>query len=66
MAWVAAHAASDGTGIALDERAWSSLSEDTGLTSDQVRQALDTLIAHGLIAAVGQETSGLLRARAVI
>jgi len=66
MAWVAAHAACDGTGIELDSRSWSSLTDETGLTIDQGRRALDTLIAHGLMAAVGQETSGLLRVRAVI
>lgn len=66
MAWVAAHAASDGTGLELDGRSWSSLADDTGLTIDQGRRALDTLIAHGLVTAVGQETSERLIARAVI
>lgn len=66
MAWVAAHAANDGTGIELDSRSWSAVTEETGLTIDQARRALDALIAHGLMTAVGQETSGLLRVRAVI
>jgi hypothetical protein len=66
MAWIAAHAASDGTGIEFDERSWPSLAEETGLTVDQGRQAFDTLIAHGLVTAVGQETPERLLARAVI
>ncbi|MFN3625978.1 MAG: hypothetical protein ACK4TP_18230 [Hyphomicrobium sp.] len=66
MAWIAAHAASDGTGIELDEHSWSSLAEETGLTVDQGRQAFDTLVAHGLVTAVGQETPERLLARAVI
>ena len=66
MAWVAAHAASDGTGIKLDEGSWSSLAAETGLTIDEGRRALDALIAHGLMTVVGQETSDLLCARAVL
>jgi hypothetical protein len=36
------------------------------LTATEGRHALDLLIAHGLITAVGQETSERLIARAVI
>jgi hypothetical protein len=66
MAWIAAHAASDGSGIEFDFRAWSSVADETGLTATEGRHALDLLIAHGLITAVGQETSERLIARAVI
>lgn len=66
MAWMAAHAARDGKGIELDGRSWTSLADETGLTIDQARRALDMLIAHGLVTAVGQETSERLIARAVI
>lgn len=66
MGWIAAHATSDGTGIELDGRSWLILAEETGLTIDQGRRALDSLIAHGLVTAVGQETSERLIARAVI
>lgn len=66
MAWIAAHAASDGTGIEFDVRTWSTLADEIGLMPEEGRQALDTLIAHGLVTAVGQETSEHLLARAVI
>ncbi len=66
MTWVAAHAAEDGTGIEFSEESWTSLEEETGLTGEEARQALETLIAHGLITAVGQETPERLVARAVI
>lgn len=66
MAWIAAHAASDGSGIEFDFRSWSSVADETGLTATDGRRALDMLIAHGLITAVGQETSERLFARAVI
>lgn len=66
MAWIAAHAASNGTGVELGGPSWPSLAGETGLTIDQGRRALDTLIAHGLVTAVGEETSERLIARAVI
>ncbi|CAN1721907.1 MarR family transcriptional regulator [Hyphomicrobium sp. 1Nfss2.1] len=66
MAWIAARAASDGTGIEFDERAWLSLTQQTGLTADQGREALDTLIAHGLVTTVGQQMPARLLARAVL
>ncbi len=66
MAWIAARAASDGTGVEFGAGSWTSLANETGLTPDEARQALDTLIAHGLVAAVGQETSERLLTRAVL
>ncbi|HWK38433.1 MAG TPA: hypothetical protein VNR88_05915 [Hyphomicrobium sp.] len=66
MTWVAAHAAEDGTGIEFSEETWATLAEETGVTIEEARQALATLIAHGLITAVGQETPERLVARAVI
>lgn len=66
MAWIASRAASDGTGVEFDFRTWSSITDDIGLTAEEGRQALNTLIAHGLVTAVGQETSERLLARAVI
>jgi len=66
MAWIAAHATADGTGIEFNEASWGVLADETGLTIEEGRRALDILIAHGLITAVGQETSDRLIARAVI
>jgi hypothetical protein len=66
MAWIAAHASSDGTGIQLDRGSWRALIGDVGLTEEEGRQALDTLIAHGLVTAVGQETAEQLEVRAVL
>lgn len=66
MAWIAAHAKSDGTGLELDANTWSSLADEIGLTVDEGRRALDALISHGLVTAVGQETSDRLIARAVV
>jgi hypothetical protein len=66
MAWIAAHAGSDGTGIEFHAQSWPSVADDLGLTVDEARVALDTLIAHGLVTAVGQETSERLLTRAVI
>lgn len=66
MAWIAAHAASDGKGVEFDERVWLSLTRQTGLTAEEGRDALDALIAHGLVTAVGQEKPGHLIARAVL
>jgi hypothetical protein len=66
MVWIAAHANSDGSGLQFDANSWSSLATETGLTVQEAHQALDTLIAHGLVAAVGQETSDRLVARAVL
>jgi hypothetical protein len=66
MAWIAAHAKTDGTGLEFDGDVWSSLSDDIGLTAEEGRDALDMLIAHGLVTAVGQETTDRLTARAVV
>lgn len=66
MTWVAAHASADGTGIELSTASMASLADDIGLTVDEGRQAVETLIAHGLITAVGVETPERLVARAVI
>lgn len=66
MAWIAAHAASNGAGIEFDARAWALLSDEIGLTVEEGRAALDALIAEGLVTAVGQETAERLFARAVI
>lgn len=66
MAWIAAHAASDGSGLFFDPDVWASLADEIGLTPEEGRAALDTLIAAGLVTAVGQETADWLVARAVI
>ncbi len=66
MTWIAAHANKDGTGLAFDASTWQSLTDEIGLTAEEGRRALDTLIGHGLVAAVGQETSDRLIARAVV
>jgi hypothetical protein len=66
MAWIAAHAASNGTGIAFDARTWASLKDEVGLSAEEGRGALDALIAEGLVTAVGQETAERLIVRAVI
>jgi hypothetical protein len=66
MGWIAAHASSDGTGFEFDAAAWQSIETELGLTSDAAKAAVDTLIAAGLVAAVGQQTEERLVARAVI
>jgi len=66
MAWIASHAKSDGATVQFDQNSWSSLIGDVGLTADEGRNALDTLIAHGLVTAVGQETADQLEVRAVL
>jgi hypothetical protein len=66
MAWIAAHAQSDGTGLEFDALSWSLLVDEIGLTAEDARLALDALISHGLVTAVGQETTGCLIARAVL
>jgi hypothetical protein len=66
MAWIAAHAHPDGTGLEFDVHSWSSLSDEIGLTAEEGRQALDNLISHGLVTAIGQETPDHLLARAVV
>ena len=66
MAWIAAHASSDGSGIEFDDSVWASLAEEIGLTPDEGKAAVDVLIAEGLVTAVGQETADRLVVRAVI
>ena len=66
MAWIAAHASTDGSGVEFNPEVWASLMDDIGLTAEEGKAALDTLIAEGLVAAVGQETRDLLVVRAVI
>jgi len=66
MAWIAAHAKGDGTGLEFDAHTWTSLANDIGLTGEEGRRALDALIRHGLVTAVGQETPDRLIARAVV
>jgi hypothetical protein len=66
MGWIAAHASSDGTGLEFDSVAWKSLADEIGLTVDEAKSAVETLIGAGLLAAVGQQTNERLAARAVI
>ena len=66
MAWMAAHAASDGSGLEFGDNVWSSLLDEIGLTRDEGMAALDVLIAEGLVTALGQETPQLFVVRAVI
>ena len=44
----------------------ASLADEIGLTPEEGKAAVDALIAEGLVAAVGQETSDLLVVRAVV
>ena len=66
MAWIAAHAASDGSGLEFDANVWATIEDDTGLTMVQAKAAVDTLIGAGLLTAVGQPTPERLVARAVL
>jgi hypothetical protein len=66
MAWIAAHASSDGSGIEFNPEVWLSLADEIGLTPEEGKVAVDALIAEGLLAAVGQETHDLLVVRAVL
>ena len=66
MAWIAAHASSDGAGIEFNPEVWISLADEIGLTPEEGKAAVDALIAEGLVAAVGQETGDLLVVRAVV
>ena len=66
MAWIAAHASSDGSGIEFNPEVWVSLADEIGLTPEEGKAAVDALIAEGLVAAVGQETGDLLVVRAVV
>ncbi len=66
MAWIAAHASSDGSGVEFNPQVWASLADEIGLTAEEGKAAIDALISEGLVAAVGQETRDLLVVRAVI
>ena len=66
MAWIAAHAGSDGSAIDFNADGWASLSDETGMTAEEGKAAVDSLIAEGLVTAVGQETRDRLVVRAVI
>lgn len=66
IAWIAAHASSDGSGVEFNPGVWASLADEIGLTAEEGKAAIDALIGEGLVAAVGQETSDLLAVRAVI
>ena len=66
MGWIAAHAASDGSGVEFDAEVWASIEDDTGLAMVQAKAAVDALIGAGLLTAVGQPTHERLVARAVI
>lgn len=66
MAWIAAHASGDGTGIEFNPEVWASLADEIGLTAEEGKAAVDALIEEGLVAAVGQENRDLLVVRAVI
>jgi hypothetical protein len=64
--WIAAHAASDGSGLEFDADVWASIEDETGLTMEQAKAGVDALIGAGLLTAVGQPTHDRLVARAVI
>jgi hypothetical protein len=66
MAWIAAHASNDGSGLEFDDDVWDSLADEIGLTPEEGHAALDVLIGEGLVTAVGQETSDRFAIRAVI
>ena len=66
MGWIAAHAASDGSGLEFDANVWASIEDETGLTMEQAKAAVDALIAAGLLTAVGQPSHERLVARAVV
>jgi hypothetical protein len=66
MGWIAARASSDGRGFEFDATAWESIEAQIGLTAEEAKTAVETLIAAGLVAAVGQQTDDRLVARAVI
>lgn len=73
MAWIAAHASNDGSGLEFDDAVWESLADvwesladEIGLTPEEGQAALDVLISEGMVAAVGQETSERFSVRAVI
>jgi hypothetical protein len=51
MAWIAAHACSDGSGIEFNPEVWDSLADEVGLAPEQGKAAVDALIAEGLLAA---------------
>ena len=65
VGWIAAHAASDGSGLEFDGNVWASIEDETGLAMEQAKAGLDTLIGAGLVTA-GQSTHERLVARAVI
>ena len=66
MAWIAAHASSDGTGFAFDNAVWDSLEDEVGLAGTDAQQALVELISAGLVAEVSRESDDQLVARAVL
>lgn len=66
MGWIAARAASDGSGLEFDANAWASIEDETGLMMEQAKAGVDALIGAGLLTAVGQTSHQLLVARAVI
>jgi hypothetical protein len=66
MAWMAAHASSDGSGIEFNDEVWSSIADEIGLTPEEGHAALDVLIGEGLVTAVGQQTSERFAVRAVV
>jgi len=66
MTWIAAHASRDGSGIEFNPEAWTLLADETGLTLEEGKAAVDALIAEGLVTAVGQQTADLLVVRAVV
>ena len=39
MGWIAAHAASDGSGLEFDANVWASIEDETGLTLEQAKAA---------------------------
>jgi hypothetical protein len=65
MTWIAAYASSDGSGIAFNPEVWTSLADEIGLTPEEGKTAVDSLIAEGLVTAVGQQTRDLLVVRVV-
>ena len=64
MGWIAAHAASDGSGLEFDANVWASIEDETGLAMEEAKAGLDALIGAGLVTAVGQSTHERLVARA--
>jgi hypothetical protein len=62
MGWIAAYAASDGSGLEFDANVWVSIEGETGLTMEEAKAGVDSLIAAGRRPLDNRPTIGLLHA----